>query len=56
MTPNCIFDSLTKFLEVLIYEIPNSLPPCKMVDLIEMVPSLAMPSKAPDRLNQKELE
>jgi hypothetical protein len=43
-------------LEVLTYEMPNFLPPCKMVDLIEMVPSLAMPSKAPYRLNQKELE
>jgi hypothetical protein len=43
-------------LEVLIDEIPNSLPPCKMVDFIEMVPILAMPSKAPYRLNQKELK
>lgn len=54
MTLDCIFHSLNKFLEVLTYEIPNFLPPCKMVDLIEMVPSLAMSSKAPYRLNQKE--
>jgi hypothetical protein len=56
MTPNCIFYSLNKFVEVLIDGIPNSLPPCKMVDLIEMVPSLTMSSKATYRLNKKELE
>jgi hypothetical protein len=56
MTQDCIFDSLNKFLEVLTHEIPNSLPPCKMVDLIGMVPSLTMLSKAPYRLNQKELK
>jgi hypothetical protein len=44
------------FWEVLIDEIPNFLPPCKMVDLIEMLLGSVMPSKAPYRLNQKELK
>jgi hypothetical protein len=38
-------------------ELPNALPPCRKVDhKIEVVPSIALPSKAPYRLNQKELE
>jgi hypothetical protein len=52
-----IFDSLNKFLKVLTNELSNSLPPCKEIDhKIKTVPGSALPSKAPYKLNQKELE
>jgi hypothetical protein len=52
-----ILDSLNKFLEVLTNELPDFFPPCKEVDhKIKIVLDLAPPSKAPYRLNQKELE
>jgi hypothetical protein len=52
-----ILDSLNKFLKVLINELPDAFPPYKNVDhKIEMVLGLASSSKAPYRLNQKELE
>jgi hypothetical protein len=44
-------------LEVLINELPDALPPYKEIDYkIEVVFRSALPSKAPYRLNQKELE
>jgi hypothetical protein len=50
-------DSLNKFLKVLIDELPNALQPYKrVIHKIELVFGLASPSKAPYRLNQKELE
>jgi hypothetical protein len=50
-------DSFDQFLEVLTDELLDALPPCREIDhKIKMVPSLTSPSKAPYRLNQKELE
>jgi hypothetical protein len=52
-----ILDSLNKFLEVLTNEISNALPPCRKVDhKIKMVLRTTPPSKAPYRLNQKDLK
>jgi hypothetical protein len=53
----CILDSLNKFSEVLTNELLDALPLYKKVDhKIKVVPILTLPSKAPCRLNQKELE
>ncbi len=50
--PSCILDSLNKFSEVLTYELPDALPPYKEIDhKIKMVLGVALPSKAPCRLN-----
>jgi hypothetical protein len=55
--PTCILDSLNKILEVLINELANALPPYrKVVHKIKSVFGLALSSKAPYRLKQKELE
>jgi hypothetical protein len=52
-----ILDSFNKFSKVLTNELPNALPPCKEVNhKTKMVPSLIPPTKAPYRLNQKELK
>ncbi len=54
--PACILDSLNKILEVLINEFFDAFPHYKKVDhKIELVLRLIMLSKAPCRLNQKEL-
>jgi hypothetical protein len=56
-TPVCILDSFNKFLELLTNELRYALSPCRMVHhKIKVVPRAALPSKAPYRLNQKELE
>jgi hypothetical protein len=53
----CILDSLNKFSEVLTNELLNAFPLYRKVDhKIKLVPILTLPSKAPYRLNQKELE
>jgi hypothetical protein len=53
----CILDSFNKILKVITNELPNALPLCRKVDYkIKMVHGTALPSKAPYRLNQKELE
>jgi hypothetical protein len=50
-------DSFNKYSNVLTYELPNVLPPYRKVDhMIEMVFGSALPSKAPNKLNQKEFE
>jgi hypothetical protein len=52
-----ILDSFNKFSKVLINELLDALPPYREVDhKIKMVLGLASSSKAPYRLNQKELE
>jgi hypothetical protein len=53
----CILDSFNNFLELLTNELHYALSPCKMVHhKIKVVPKVASPSKAPYRLNQKELK
>ncbi len=55
--PVCILDSLNKFLEILINEFLDALPPYKEVDhKIEVALGSALSSKALCRLNQKKLE
>jgi hypothetical protein len=55
--PKCILDSFNKLLEMLTYKLFNFLPPYKKAnDKIEVVFGLALPSKSPYKLNQKELE
>jgi hypothetical protein len=50
-------DSLNKFLKVLTDEFLDALPLYRKVDhKIKVMPGSAPPSKAPYRLNQKELE
>jgi len=50
--PTYILDSLNKFLEVLVVELFDALPPCREVDhKIKMVPKVTLPSEAPYRLN-----
>jgi hypothetical protein len=47
-----ILDSLNKFSNILTNELPDAFPPCKKVDhKIKMVPKMALPSKAPYKLN-----
>ncbi len=53
----CILNSLNKFLEVLTNKLPNVPPSYNEVDhKIKMMPISTLPSKAPHRLNQKELK
>jgi len=53
----CILDSFNKISKVLTDKFPNAFPPYRKVDYkIEVVPRLAPLSKAPCKLNQKELE
>ncbi len=53
----CILDSFNKISKVLTDEFPDAFPPYRKVDhKIEVVPRLAPLSKAPYKLNQKELE
>jgi hypothetical protein len=55
--PIYILDSFNKFLKLLTNELPNALSPYRKVHhKIELVPRVALPSKAPYRLNQNELE
>jgi hypothetical protein len=55
--PTCILDTLNKFLNVLMHELPKKINPCHDVhQKIEMVPRTTSPSKVPYRLNQKELQ
>jgi len=55
--PAYILDSFNMFLKVLTNELSNGLPPCKKIDhKIRVVPGSALPSKAPYKLNKKELE
>jgi hypothetical protein len=50
-------DSFNKFSKIITNEFPNALPPCKEVDhKTKMVHGMAPPSKAPYKLNYKELE
>jgi hypothetical protein len=50
-------DSFNKFSKVLIDKLPNVLPPYRKVDhMIEMVLGSILPSKAPNKFKQKELE
>ncbi len=53
----CILDSFNKFSKVLTNKLLDALPPCRKVDhKIKVVPRIVLSSKAPYRLNQKELE
>jgi hypothetical protein len=55
--PDNILDLVNKILEVLINEFIYSFPPCREVDhKINVVRGLALPSKAPYRLNKKEFK
>jgi hypothetical protein len=53
----CILDSFHKFSKLLTNEFPDVLSPCKKVHhKIKVVPIVTPPSKAPYRLNLKELK
>ena len=55
--PKCVTSVIHKFMDVLTTELPDSLPPEREVDhKIEVVPGSQPPSKAPYRLNQRELK
>jgi hypothetical protein len=55
--PKSIFDSLNKILNILMNESPNFLPPYRAFDhKVKVVPQSTPPSKAPYRLNSKELK
>jgi hypothetical protein len=55
--PTCIFDTISKFLDILINELPKHLPPFHDVDhKNEMVLGFAPPFKSPYQLNKKELQ
>ncbi len=55
--PTCISNTINKFLDVLMDDLPKHLPPHHNVDhKIEVVPGLAPPSKSPYQLNKKELQ
>jgi len=54
--PTCISNTINKFLDVLMGNLPKHLPPSHNVDQkIKVVPGLRPPSKSPYQLNQKEL-
>ena len=54
--PKCIREVIQGFGDVLTEELPDELPPRREVDhKIELVPGAAPPSKAPYRMNQREL-
>jgi hypothetical protein len=56
-TPICILDSFNKFSKLLTNELPDALSTCRKVHhKIKVALKVALPSKASDRLNQKELE
>jgi len=55
--PTCIFDKISKFLDILINELPKHLPPFHDVDhKNEMVLGFTPPFKSPYQLNKKELQ
>ena len=53
----CIDDVLKRYQDVMPEDLPNELPPRQKMDYkIKVKPGTEPPSKAPDRLSQKELE
>jgi len=52
----CIKQVLKEFLNVMLEELPDELPPRRQVDhAIEVMPGVAPPAKAPYRMNHEEL-
>ena len=57
LVPKCVKDVLKRYRDVMPEDLPNKLPPRREVDhKIEVKSGTEPPSKAPYRLNQKELE
>ena len=57
LVPKCVEDMLKRYQDVMPEDLPNELPPRREMDhKIEVKSGTEPPSKAPYRLNQKELE
>ncbi len=55
--PTCISNTINKFLDILMDDLPKHLPHfCNVNHKIEVVPGLTPPSKSPYQLNKKELQ
>ncbi len=57
ISPNCIKQVLDEFLDVMPEELPEDLPPRRRVDhVIEVMPRVAPPAKAPYQMSHEELK
>ncbi len=55
--PKCVKRVLDEFLDVLLEELPNELPPRRQIDhVIEMMPRVAPLAKAPYQMSHEELK